>query len=281
MEADLPEVRRALKRARQQASKFRKRRKEGTVVTDWCLRTALCIASAFKYDMTAAVVWLQSKHRRGAPVAPGTEDDTLKEVLENYFLEADVDVLGMWFDPSTSVLPPAILATADHFVKEHQLSTWVWSRNHLHGTVVRTEMLIEQYNTMTSAPSASAEEQPLVAPATTSTGRNWAHRWRGRHGAKHGKLRVEEPITLEEKRTKVVEPPAAIWVRFSSLILVPKLEPVLAKRSQSETISGTKMGTIFWDRNGGHDPSFGTKTEIWHQFRDQNGEYGTSSGSEM
>ena len=214
MEENLLQVRRSLKRVRQQENKFRKRRKEGTILTDWCLRTALCIASAFKYDMSAAVVWLQSKHRRGAPLPPGTEDDTVKDLLENYFLEVDVDVLGMWFDPSTSVLPPSILATADHFVKEHQLGTWVWSRNHLFGTVVRTETLIEQYNTLTRDTEAPAEEQATVAAANTSTGRMWALRWRNRHGGKHGKLRVEEPISLEEKRTKVAEPPAAIWVLF-------------------------------------------------------------------
>ena len=199
----LGEVRRSLRRLRQKVAARKTRRHAATDLTEWTLNTALCIAAAFRYDMTPAVAWLTSRRRRGAAAPADADSEALRNRLEVYFLEADVDALALNMDPVSTTFARTCLQTADTFVHEYKLGTWIWSRNHLHGTVVRTAAAISYFNTSYGhSEDCAGDSVPRVPLASTSTGRNWAFRWRLKHSAKHGSLRVQEPISLDEKQTK-------------------------------------------------------------------------------
>ena len=235
----LGEVRRSLRRLRQKVAARKTRRHAATDLTEWTLNTALCIAAAFRYDMTPAVAWLTSRRRRGAAAPADADSEALRNRLEVYFLEADVDGLALNMDPVSTTFARTSLQTADTFVHEYKLGTWIWSRNHLHGTVVRTAAAISYYNTSYGvSEDCAGDNVPRVPLASTSTGRNWAFRWRLKHSAKHGSLRVQEPISVDEKQAKASQNlhPREFFFAFP-------LQSFLVHRSQHPQKAGPQKHT--------------------------------------
>jgi hypothetical protein len=201
MEA-LAESRHAVKRCREAMHSFKKRREETHTVSKWCLETALCIACICNYDFSAGYVWLQKKQRRGTPLPLGVSQACVEQILEDNYLSADLDHLMSWVDPTSSPMPRTVLETAIAFARQHKLGGWVSDLNTRCGSVVRTERLIEQYNSIGLPEMNDGMWLPVVRPHTTSNGRMWAVRWRKKHGGLYSALTVREPIALDEIRAK-------------------------------------------------------------------------------
>ena len=182
---------------------YKRKRWNGSEVSQWCLQTALCISCISNYNFDVGVAWLTSKERRGAPVHSDATNDSLKLLLEDAFLQQPDEHLNLWNDPATSTLPATVIKTAMAYVQGNCLADWVRHRNVSNGTVVRTERLIEQYNDMISSGSASSEVLNAVRPYPHPTARKWAQRWRGKHGGFVGSLNVRDPIDVDEIRQKV------------------------------------------------------------------------------
>ena len=194
-----PSVRQISERLR-----LRKRKRfNESEVSLWCLQTALCITSISNYNFDLGVAWLTSKKRRGAPVPSDATNDSLKELLEDAFLQQADGHLNSWVDPATSTLPATVIKTALAYAQGDGLAAWVRDSNVSTGTVVRTERLIEQHNGMISRGSASSEVLNVVRPYPQPTARKWAQRWRGKHGGFVGSLNVRDPIPEDEIRQKV------------------------------------------------------------------------------
>ena len=198
---DLADTKVAVRRLNQRLYVQAKRRHDTTKLSHWCLQTAMCIAIHFNYDFTHAVLWLQSKQRRGASLDADGDEATLLSDLEEFFLSCNVDVLATWTDPESSPLLSSSLKTAAAFVKKQQLANWVREQNMARGVSVNTNRLISHFNESLSEASCSGLV-PEARELHNINGRQWASRWRRRFGSRYGFLRVEEPVSLEEKRGK-------------------------------------------------------------------------------
>ena len=194
-----PSVRQISERLRQ----HKRTRWNGSEVSLWCMQTALCISCITNYSFDLGVVWLTSKERRGAPVPSDATNDSLKELLEDAFLQQADGHVNSWVDPATSTLLATVIKTALAYAQGDGLAAWVRDRNVSTGTVVRTERLIEQHNGMISSGSASSEVLNVVRPYPQPIARKWAQRWRGKHGGFVGSLNVRDPIGVDEIRQKV------------------------------------------------------------------------------
>ena len=165
-----------------------------------CLHTAVCIGLLASCDMRAGVVWLESANRRGNAWREDLSSADVLLRLQFFFTEADLQFLDELRDPSRTSLSAAAFATAARAAEEYKLGSWVRAVN-LDGTAIRTPRLIAEYQ------RRLAEQPPPVllrsVPWTdNSTGRNWALRWRRPQGAMFAKLRIEDDVTLPEKREK-------------------------------------------------------------------------------
>jgi hypothetical protein len=191
-----------VRRKRDRLKSFVRTRETTASITKWCLDVALCIACILNYDFHAGAIWLQCKHRRGAPLPIGMETEAVQQLLEEYFLVSDMDRLMSWVDPDTCVLHHTVLKVAQSFAKGYLLANWVRHTNVTHGIVVRTERLIGRFNNSIADDVCTASVLPPIPSHEHPTGRKWAERWRKKHGAVVGKLRVREPITQEEMHGK-------------------------------------------------------------------------------
>ena len=133
-------------------------------------------------------------------VAAGFEQRRHLAAVAAVCWEADLFCLDALRDPSRTALSASAFATAARVAEEYKLGGWVRAIN-LDGTAIRTPRLLAEYH------RRLAEQPPpvplrSVAWTHTSTGRNWAWRWRRSQGAMLAKIRVEADVTLPEKREK-------------------------------------------------------------------------------
>ena len=109
-----------------------------------------------------------------------------------------------WVDLATCTLTPTILRTAQQFATGVLLADWVRESNVLHGTVVRSEVLIDRYNATIASDSTAGTVLQMQRQNAHPTARKWAQRWRMKHGVAVGKLRVREPTGREEMHDKAL-----------------------------------------------------------------------------
>jgi hypothetical protein len=187
---------------------------------------------------SAAAEWLQLKKRRGSPLSERMERQDVIAMLEHFFLETDVKVLAAWADAEDLSLPQTVRKTAEQFSRGFLLAQWVGKQNESPGCAVPSQLLVEKCN-------ASSGAFPALGPVTSTTlssGRSWATRWRADFGGKHGKPPMEEPVPLEERRSKAMRHN----LRFGPLS-VSRLTSICDPRGPKiKQIFGPKMGSIFW-----------------------------------
>ena len=200
---DVPTASEHVRQIQDRLRHHKRKRWGGSEITLWCLQTALCISCIQNYNFDSGVAWLTSKERRGAPVPSDATIDELKSLLEEAFLQLPQDELMSWVDPATSSLPATVIKTALAYAQGHCLASWVRDKNVSTGFVVRTERLIERYNDMNSSGPSANQFLADVRPVTHQNGRKWAQRWRQKHSAFVGSLRVREPVDADEIRQKV------------------------------------------------------------------------------
>ena len=190
-----------LRRLQQRLQKQQQRRVDGTLLSRFTLQTAMLIALLLQYDFTAAAIWVQTRRRRGSQIPEGMAQSDVREMIENAFLAADDHELASWTDSDSSPLPANVRKTAAKFVREYQLATWVQNQNNSKGIAVPSQLLVSEYNKLVKNSDWGIEGVPEIA--TSSWRRVWASRWRAKFGGRHMRLRLEEPVGLEERRSKV------------------------------------------------------------------------------
>lgn len=180
---------------------------EGTGLSNWTVATALCIVCLSGYNFCLATDWLERKKRRGTLLHEDCSVPAMREALEDHFLSLDPDdIAGLLFGKGRTRDESACLL-AEKYINEVRLAAWVRKRNVDGGAVVRTEVLINEFNKYMA--ESGGQFKPRVTGPTfplrsrwSPQGRKWAERWRSKFKGKYGSLHVEEPCTLEEKRTK-------------------------------------------------------------------------------
>ena len=211
-------------------------------LSQWCRDTALCIGISMEGDLTAAVDWLASPHRRGGPLDDGLDRETVKAELKRMYDELSPAQVAQWADPSVSPLKYTCLQTALRWSYGYKLKQHVRSANVDFGAPVRSVRLIEHYNTKLRDDSMS-EYLPEVANLETCRGRKWCMRWRTLHGGKVASLRSMEPVSLPDKRKQAptggevgcIVPPS-LCLRKTGVIMPAPLLPSLAYPSLPPTL---------------------------------------------
>ena len=229
MEQLRKDVRRLQKRSHMQ----QKRRAEGTSLSHFTLQTAMLIALLLQYDFSAAAVWLQTRRRRGTQLPEGLTETEVVQMVKNVFLAADVQELATWTDAESRPLSDSVRKAAADFARGHRLAKWVREQNYSRGVAVPTQLLVKEYNQLVRNSAVGPWGATEVSVAR-SYGRVWASRWRAKFGGRHMRLRLEEPVGLEERRSK-----AAQKCCFSTFL---------------GTISGPKNGAALCPQFLGQDP---------------------------
>ena len=205
--AALQDIRRQLKRQRQNDYQYRKRRDGTTGLTAWTLQTAMCIACISNWDFGLAAAWVDAQRRRGASAVALEDDLTTTERLENFFLNANEDEVVAWVDPAVGEqVQASVIRTAMSWVAGRHAAGWVQDLNQRIGMAVRSADVIETFNSEMHRLNQGVLDIEPVAEVTWSRGRNWMNRWRRKHNGSIGRIRAQDVMTLEEKRSKVVFP---------------------------------------------------------------------------
>ena len=162
--------------------------------------------------------WERQRHKQHLPKLPR---EVLKDKIDDLFLATDpFDVLEL-ADPHGS--PVHFLGAADPnsaqalrlsktrrfarqraaaFLTKMRLRSWVETANASRGLAPSTTLLIEHYNLERHKLPEGVRPAALEDPATSVYARVFARRWRQLIGGKVGKLRVQDYISLEDKRAK-------------------------------------------------------------------------------
>ena len=193
----LHEIRRQLRRLRDTAKKKRKREAVG-VFTPWCLSIAACIAVILDFDFKAAAEWLACRSRRGAKVKYEVDLSIAQRRVEDYVLSVSDDEITVWTDPLVSPLPHGVVQAALKWCEEYKLLHWARRVNVEHGTPIRSQLLASHFND--SLADSELAVRGKAVPIAPSAIKNFSIRWRRRHGAKYGYLRVSEHVDVHEKR---------------------------------------------------------------------------------
>lgn len=192
------DVGRELKRAKQRERDKRKKDAKAWVLSSVERNTALIIYSLTNYTAKPAARFLMvcgQKHRW-----PEKLEQELEVLADDLFLQVSPEDLAdlSHMEDSTD---PAAMKSALVFAEEWKLAQWTADLNAQHGVAPSTESVLQRY-----------EEQRLAIPeavrprsrgtAHDVAARVWAVAWRRRWGGKHGRIRVQEDIPVEDLRSK-------------------------------------------------------------------------------
>jgi len=172
----------------------------------WTYATAMCVACLGGYDFSLAADWLERKQRRGTQLPEHCTHAEMMVILEDRFLSLEPETIAALDFCKNPKQKASAVARARSFVKEHLLAEWVRKRNVQDGAVVRTAVLVDEFNR--SLAVSGGPLMPIDRPPSAfgfkvpQQDRKWAQRWRRRHNGKHGHLGTTEPMTLAEKRAK-------------------------------------------------------------------------------
>ena len=147
--------------------------------------------------------------------------EVLKDKIDDLFMETDPFDLLELADPNGS---PRHFLSAAHpnparalrlsktrrfarqraaaFLTKMRLRSWVEKANASRGLAPATTLLIDHYNKERAELPEGLRPPALEDPATNAYARVFARRWRQLIGGKIGKLRVQDYISIEDKRAK-------------------------------------------------------------------------------
>jgi hypothetical protein len=133
---------------------------------------------------------------------PSLTEKSLRELVEDSFLQADINELAALAD-ETGPADAEALRTAVRRVAEWRAVVWARNLNEENGVAPTTGMVLARIQIERDRLLVAEDFQRLGIVAEAK-GRKFAERWRSRWGARLAKLRIQEPLTLEEMRRKVL-----------------------------------------------------------------------------
>ena len=219
------------KEIRRLASQERRQRKlEGEIISPWCLQVALVIACMTNYEFEKAYTWLRCPKRRGRALPEAISKETLMKLLEEKFMQADLEVLLSYMDDENCLLQRNVKNTAAVYVAELKATENIFTRNWQHGAVVDTEELdLSLLDDSTRLTSPYSTSNPNALDELTETAmKKKRNRFRKKFGVTvSGVMYTEKPMSQAEKQTKATHPwipifgpkpkgrgEGAFWARF-------------------------------------------------------------------
>ena len=176
-------------------------------LTHFTLFTALSLVSLTDTTFSLAVDWLTRRNRRGPPLTPGISRETVRTLLEDIVIDSTPEEICSWQDMETAPCPTALRA-AYKILAKHRMAMRVQEANSNHGVAPSSKSLLRKYNGINRSlrekgvhlSRVGLERRPGI-----STPRSFMAKFRREKRVKFGRLRFGEPLTLEQKREKVME----------------------------------------------------------------------------
>lgn len=263
-------VRRELRRASAKAVAAAKAAARAWVLTPHMAKSSLLMYALADCSPAPAVKYLASCGRQRH--WPGKAEDELRQLVEDLYLQVDVEDLVSMMD-AVAPSDPDAMRTAQQYVLEWRLFTWVQSQNYVKGVAPSTSVVLDRLEaTRVALPVAS--RPPSRGVVAQASARACARRWRRRWGGHIGKLKIQEPITLAEAKSKALSCHALVNLSiFQTLssgarVLQPTARTAAVSMSRSVTVSYPKscfksvgLRYVFEVRNtepktGPHNSSF-------------------------
>jgi hypothetical protein len=134
-----------------------------------------------------------------------TEDDELRAIIENLYIESEVHVLACWFETNVRKDNRRVYNAAK-YVLEWNMFRWIINANTQKGVAPTIALLEEHFQQLLPASCpANVRDRflDLMHGAGPHRRRTWLKRFRRRWQIGNGKLKLQQVLTKEEARRKV------------------------------------------------------------------------------
>ena len=168
-------------------------------LTERLRRVALIAYVLADYTPEPAVVFL--RNAGGARGWPDVSDDELAFMVEQLFLEADVDDIAALSDESDPLDCHAVRVAA-RYAREWRLVVWGRRLNDECGIAPSVRMLVDKAYELGVSSSSGVSPKP-IGRAVGGAAKAWARKFRIRWDARYGSVKAQEVVPVEEMRTKV------------------------------------------------------------------------------
>ena len=217
LDAALAEGRQLAKRAKLQERDSKRSEAKFWQLGPFLKHTALIIYRFAGYTAAPACKFLMNAGRQRK--WPAKADEDLEQMVEDLFLAVRLEE----FDALTDQNAPsdeAAMKKALAVVEEWRLVVWAQSLND-RGVAPSTSSVLQQLDN--SCARLPDEVRPRdVGVIEQARARMWCWRWRSRWGARHGRVRIREDISVPEMVRKAFE----------------KLDTVIQKKDKRDRIVG-------------------------------------------
>ena len=199
--AGLQLIRAAEKRERQKQKNAKKKQAAAWQASTTLVHTLLIKYALSGYVAEPAVKYMANYARRRR--WPERDEQVLAEMVEQYFLDVDVDELTALAD-TADPQDAAAMREAMPYVEQWRLCVWATRLNEQHGVAPSTDSVLMRLEA--NRMQLPEEVRPrAVGCVADGRARKWALGWRRRWGGRHGKIRVREDVPVAELREKVVQ----------------------------------------------------------------------------
>jgi hypothetical protein len=187
-----------LKRARQSLRDGMRAEVKAWRLSDALRRSVLIVYVLADYNIEVAARFLAAGGRKRH--WPERSEEELAAVVEHHFLEtsaAELASLTDTEDPSDVASMKAALS----YVGQWRLVGWATGLNVAKGVAPSTEAVLHRLEAQRLELPEAVRPDPR-GTITDARARVWASAWRKRWGARHGRIRIREDVTLEDMRHK-------------------------------------------------------------------------------
>ena len=206
LRAELGATRQEIRKEKKKSAAQAKAAAKHWELTGWQKNVAMVIYNMAEYQTAPVVKFLQQTARRRQWPVKAEED--LVRIIEDVLLESDAaEVVAMadLQDPQD----PSVATEALKYIHEWRAVVHVQDMNERLGLAPSTENILQKLEA-----NRLAIPEPLRPPcrgtAAEAAARNWAFRFRVRSGARYGKIRICDGISLAEMQEKAE--PASTWI---------------------------------------------------------------------
>ena len=169
-------------------------------LTDWQSKVLLIIYVVAGYQVAPAATFLTMQARKRKWIA--RPDEEVQQVVENVFLQAEVDWVASLTDQSNP-LDVACMEVAISFLHEFEVAGWVSKVNQQQGVAPPTDMVLQEFESRRLRYPEHLRPRH-VGVVSEVRARVWARKWRQRWGARHACIRIRgEDMEAAEMKEKV------------------------------------------------------------------------------
>ena len=192
------EVKRALKKARQDEKNKARGEARAWTLSSFLLHASLIIYSLSGYTAGPAAKFLLNNGRKRH--WPEKREEELEAMVEGLFLEFDLQALTALADVNEPSHPEAMRA-ALAYVEQWQVVQWTSRLNARQGVAPSTERVLREFaRRRLDLPDGVRPKS--VGSASDAKARMWLGAWRRRWGGRYGRIRVREHVVVPEMRFK-------------------------------------------------------------------------------